>query len=535
MLASLERVVSGHRRCAEALVPFFRKMWRIDTSGNDPRVEEAGLQGISYIQALLDGLAHITAMSSWAPDLERPWSGLTAIILNFIVGIGNWLDAFDDHPVKRGEGNIYDDTKFTHVQRFNALVTIALYVRNLQETLLAIGFLDVNTAAFKHSGTTAAQFLVDCGWKEFFSFLAFGFDIVVYIYQEHEGWWPSIIFLHKPPCWAVNTDFKEEVNQWNVASWRKRAAELYLMFLVTTMLREEDKTDFAIDTDFSNLSIFNLLMAHEIYIHWVVHLHIGRMYAALIFKNLLVPIDVNFFDGEYNSLRIESNTEVVARYQRERIANAARRLTDITIDMTWRQTLVNILGHCTSVAELPAHVAEAVGVLVEQETRFANALVPFYSTGRVNQDYIALPVGDWVRELLTREYDRYKLAREEAKVKLMLQQLEDLAKDQTNLVGGKLFFKNCTDRSLLDRLRRIRNNEGSFAEERRAAISDAGFGHLVNKQAFQKVVDEAEAVHDQEQMAQGQGARAMVEAAAAGRQEIGEEDFPEMPEGFGFD
>ena len=90
----------------------------------------------------------------------------------------------------------------------------------------------------------------------------------------------------------VNTNIKVKVTPKFITASEKRAQEIYIICLVNKKLQEENIESFETDRDLGNLiQLFqNMLVVHAVYVKYVYNPHFGRIYATLIFKNLLLAI-----------------------------------------------------------------------------------------------------------------------------------------------------------------------------------------------------------------------------------------------------
>ena len=345
LTGSLTWVVHAHTRCCAALDILWTKIQGIDTSEshNDPRV--AGT-GYSYLEAVLKCSLPFYAMQTWDPGLNDGIVVLTVVIMNIVFGPRNkyWWDAFGDNVPPE----LYNPDSFQDHHRLEARNTIYSFLDYVQ-AVICFCALDVNDAAFKGSGTTAEAQLDERGWKvliNFNIFQQFGYDIAVYFFQLQSGFWPSILFLHRPPCYMANTDLKTPLGEWmrNLNSYRKRAEEFHLLYLVGITLRATNLSSFATERDLSQYPLFgNILVAHCVFVWLVEKLHIGRMFAILPMKQLLTPITCNVFDKGNTNLRIiNGNFHIVPARLREQIVKTGSPTFDR--DRTYHITVLNVLA-----------------------------------------------------------------------------------------------------------------------------------------------------------------------------------------------
>ncbi|KAL7452578.1 hypothetical protein ACHAWC_004308, partial [Mediolabrus comicus] len=173
------------------------------------------------------------------------------ILLNLIVGLWNWRDAFqNDKPPKNDP---YNSDKFNARQRERARGRIRDWFGRFM-TAFGIGYLDRNNAAYKGSDMNVEDDLKEHGWKHFYSFSLL--QVIVFIYYRSDGSWPSLVFVHESPCFMATSAPGITVT-WNfIERMRKRAKEMFLLFLLNQIFRNENAPKFEVDTDLNNYSIF---------------------------------------------------------------------------------------------------------------------------------------------------------------------------------------------------------------------------------------------------------------------------------------
>jgi len=220
-------------------------------------------------------------------------------------------------------------------------------------TAFGIGYLDRNNAAYKDSGMNVEQDLKEHGWKHFYSFGLL--QVIVFIYYRSDGSWPSLVFVHESPCFMATSAPGVKITWDLIERMRKRAKEMFLLFLLNRIFRNENAPMFEVDTDLNNYSIFgNILLAHAVYIHLVVNVHIRRMSACLVFKNLLTRMNMNTFDSQYHGMSVKGDPEVVATNIRH---------NNGVIEKDVIMKAVNRLGRIKEESDMDRCVEEAVVML----------------------------------------------------------------------------------------------------------------------------------------------------------------------------
>ena len=97
--------------------------------------------------------------------------------------------------------------------------------------MLGFGTIKVNDEASHNSGTTLVEMLVIHGWTSFLDFDSL--DITVFTHQIENDWRPSILFVYKSMCYAMETDLKvDKMTKKMVRNMQTRAKELPCIFLV---------------------------------------------------------------------------------------------------------------------------------------------------------------------------------------------------------------------------------------------------------------------------------------------------------------
>jgi hypothetical protein len=342
------------------------------TSGDDSEDEKAQEDGCAtYLEFLLKFKIIVLALSSWKPNIPHSDVALTVILLNLIVGLRNWWDAF--HNDKPPKDDPYNSDKFNARQRERARERIRDWFGRFM-TAFGIGYLDRNNAAYKGSGMNVEDDLKEHGWKHFYSFGLL--EVVVFIFYRSDGSWPSLVFVHESPCFMATSDPSINVTRGLIEKMRKRAKEMFLLFLLNRIFSNENAPMFDVDTDLNNYSIFgNILLAHAVYVHLVVNVHIRRMSACLVFKNLLVPMNKNTFDDKYHGMSLEGDPKVVA---------ANIRHNNGVYEMDIGKRAVNRLGHIQEESDIDPCVEEALVIL-----KFSEAM-DFVVTGKTDFDSTSL-------------------------------------------------------------------------------------------------------------------------------------------------
>ena len=348
LCGSLDWVAKAHFRCCNMVDKFWKAMQTIDTSGNDPRVWKLCSAYFGYYSSYLDTITAqsipVFAMSTWKPGIpDGTIIFLTPLLMNLIFSyLGGWVDAFGD--VTPPANDPYNPNRFRNRQRGTARETIYKWLDMLQLNIM-FGALDVNDAAFEGSNNSAKAELHRRGWKVLIDFNQFGYDIIVYFFQLEVGYWPSIIFLYRPPCFMANTDMQTALDEWlaKVKHYQTRAEEMYIIFLICRLL-QKPSTSFEAERRFRFIPVFgNILVAHSVFVSLVQNLHIGRKFAVLFFKQLLTDYDCNAFDEGNTRLLISGgNHEVVASALRRRIQRTGS--VNATYDCHRFISVLNALG-----------------------------------------------------------------------------------------------------------------------------------------------------------------------------------------------
>ena len=133
--------------------------------------------GEEFVNYLRTKIIIMEILSSWAPDINC--YGFTRAIFDVMVGIKNWLDAYrNEHPVKRGEGDVYDDSKFSVAQHEFARKNFTDFVA-AHSNPGDVSAVDMNARLFKHIGGNAETFLEELGWKRITDLFDIA-DVIVY-------------------------------------------------------------------------------------------------------------------------------------------------------------------------------------------------------------------------------------------------------------------------------------------------------------------------------------------------------------------
>ena len=170
-----------------------------------------------------------------------------------------------------------------------------------------------------------------------------------------------------------------------------------------------------VDRNLANFPILgNILVAHAVYIHFVVNLHICRKMAALVFKNFLLPKSQNAFDSKHQALGIAGYFRIVAKSVRSRYQNAASYLTDTTTDRMWRVRILNVVSRCKDAAAAKAHLAEIVAIIKEDASNgnsayrlsslFEEGVGSRQVTNQGTRQGFILPVSADLRSTIENEY-----------------------------------------------------------------------------------------------------------------------------------
>ena len=136
---------------------------------------------------------------------------------------------------------------------------------------------------------------------------------------------PSFIFLRRAPCFMASTSLDIPTSSELVDGMQKRAVEFHLIHLLSNILREKNEIAVQPDPSLHNYPVFeNILVAHAIFVGFTWNLHIGRMYACLVFKNFLMDLSCNAFDRQYHDMIISGENYItVAHSLRDKTAGMA--------------------------------------------------------------------------------------------------------------------------------------------------------------------------------------------------------------------
>ena len=130
-----------------------------------------------FVKYLRTKIIIMKILSSWAPDIAC--YSFTNAILDVMVGIDNWWNAYlNEHPVKRGEGDVYDDSQFSDAQHEVARKTFSDFIaaRSNPGNISAV---DMNARLFLHIGGNAESFLKRQGWERITDLFDIA-DVIVY-------------------------------------------------------------------------------------------------------------------------------------------------------------------------------------------------------------------------------------------------------------------------------------------------------------------------------------------------------------------
>eukprot|EP00985_Skeletonema_marinoi_P010991 scaffold5175_cov77-Skeletonema_marinoi.AAC.1 len=374
-------VKESHERCVDCGEAFFEelkeKFGTLDGS-IDERVSD---QNDSYIEYVLKNSIRMVALSSWAPDVKC--LPLTEVLLDLI--FSHWTDAFGKrNPVKRGFGDIYDAAGgFNDDDRNFAFGNFQAFLRYLQDTFIAFGALDSNKEMLKSvlaGNKTMDEILLERGWKHFFSFSRFGFDIEVYYYQKKEGYWPSLLFLHGPPCYAFFTK-ESTLAQKLIESMQKRAVELHLLFLISRkFLQGVMQNGFNVSRDLALYTVmFNILMAHAMFAFLVTNFHLSTKGACLFAKNMMVAFNAFLMsaEGYHNGLFSHNCSNGIVS---KRVRSGIYRECEEQREFHFGVEVVNVLTRCISdsvqscigikMLSLDESMTTAVAILKSNGNRF---------------------------------------------------------------------------------------------------------------------------------------------------------------------
>lgn len=387
------------------------------TSGDNSEDEKAHEDGCAtFLEFLLKFKIIVLALSSWKPNIPHDDVGLTVILLNLIVGLQNWWDAF--HNDKPPKDDPYNSDKFNAKQRERARGRIRKWFGRFM-TAFGIGYLDRNNAAYKNSGMNVEDDLKEHGWKHFYSFGLL--DAIVFIFYRSDGSWPSLVFVHESPCFMATSAPGIKVTHGLIERMRKRAKEMFLLFLLKQIFSNENAPMFEVDTDLNNYSIFgNILLAHTVYVHLVANVHIRRMSACLVFKNLLIPMNMNAFDDQYHGMSVEGDPKVVA-------ANIRRNNGVMEMDVVMRT--VNRLGHIQEESDIDQCFEEALVILKIDEDRLLYHFNTLMTSG--------ILAGELLEKFQVKKNELY--ARREQQQQLALEAYKE------ELAAGKAFDYSATN------------------------------------------------------------------------------------------
>eukprot|EP00984_Skeletonema_dohrnii_P023183 scaffold12261_cov72-Skeletonema_dohrnii-CCMP3373.AAC.1 len=374
-------VKESHARCVDCGEAFFEVLKeKFGTLGGsiDERVSDPNG---SYIEYVLKNSIKMVALSSWAPDVKC--LPLTEVLLNLIFSY--WNDAFGKrHPVKRGFGDVYDAAGgFNDDDRNFAFGNFEAFLLNLQETLAAFGALDSNKEMLKSvlaGNKTMHEILLERGWKHFFSFSPFGLDIEVYYYQKKEGYWPSFLFLHGPPCHAFSTK-ESTLAQQLIESMQKRAVELHLLFLISRkFLQGVMQNGFNVSRDLAQYTVmFNILMAHAMFAFLVSNFHLSTKGACLFAKNMMVAFNAFLMsaEGYHNGLFSHNCSNGIVS---KRVRSGIYRECEEQCEFHFGVEVVNVLTRCISdsvqpcigikMLSLDESMTKAAAILKVNDSRF---------------------------------------------------------------------------------------------------------------------------------------------------------------------
>ena len=343
----LKWVKESHETCVKCGKAFFKtlddKFGNLNSSTDD-RVNFEG----SFIQYVLTKCIRMEALSSWKPNVKCV--PLTEVILNLIFNIGKWTDAFGNrmtdpnHPYDPAKGYNDDDRDY-------AFSNFEAFLKRVESAFASFAALDTNSEMLKAPlalGRSLATILKERGWKNFFSFKKFGLDIEVFYYQVRDGMWPSFIFIHGPPCRAFNTE-STTLSWAEIVSMRRRAVELHLLYLFSRRFLAMIMTDgFNVSIDLAKYTVlYSILMAHAMFQYLVANFHICTRTACLFSKNMMVSFNAFLHEarGYVNGLYNENcNRGLVSRAARRE--NVRTKSSDITKDMHYMQTVLNIFSRC---------------------------------------------------------------------------------------------------------------------------------------------------------------------------------------------
>ena len=186
----------------------------------------------------------------------------------------------------------------------------------------------------------------------------------------------SHYFMDRPPCYMANSDLSIPTTPWLVDGMTKRMLEMYILQLIFMKVRKSGVSSYITDRDLSQYSIFgHILFAHAIYVHFITNLHIGRMQACVMFKNLLNK-EINAFDPRYNGLVIRG-PEIVSANQRYSLfynGNSIGNL-DGSRDMDLSTRVSSMLTTCRSVATSEETISKVVDAIEEHGVNNTRAVI----------------------------------------------------------------------------------------------------------------------------------------------------------------
>lgn len=353
-------VKDSHKKCLECGVAFFKELKKKFGDLNSSSDERVKFDG-SFIDYVLQNGIQMIALSSWKPNIKCV--PLTEVILNLIFGT-YWSDAFGGrmtHP-----NYPYNAARsYTDADRNFAFRNFEAFMESMEKKFASFGALDTNSEMLKAplaGGRTLEEILTRRGWKYFFNFKDFGLDIVVYFFQEKDGYWPSFIFIHGPPCFAFSTE-STTLTKKIIELMQKRVVELHFLFLFSRKFLAEMMSDgFNVSSDLRDYTVlYNLLMAHAMFQYLIANFHLNTKYACLFAKNMLVSFnaflaDVTVGTTKYiNGYYCENNNKGLVSLAAR--AEAARTtISDKTRDMHYVQTVLNIITRCFTSECLLANV-----------------------------------------------------------------------------------------------------------------------------------------------------------------------------------
>mmetsp|Transcript_14177 Transcript_14177/g.28929 ORF Transcript_14177/g.28929 Transcript_14177/m.28929 type:complete len:711 (+) Transcript_14177:74-2206(+) len=242
--------------------------------------------GNEYIEYLRINSIIMEFLAAWAPDVDCLI--FTAVIYN---RMGKWRDAYGDrNPCRKGEGDVYDVRGFKDNDHEFAEGNIDEFVNHTMKADGKVGGLNSNKCAFCYMRTTAEEYLADNGWEHVCDLE--GIDLKVYSYKEGHWAYPALIILHGPPCPIMNSDPKVEVDRKWINTSRKTSVAMTALDEFAKMLRTPDANQL-FSKDFNDyLVLGNILVMQCMIEYLVVNLHLHRMAASVIAKDLRVNYNV---------------------------------------------------------------------------------------------------------------------------------------------------------------------------------------------------------------------------------------------------